>query len=213
MPGTILDCGRRVALLGIVGLGALLACSDPPSVEPYYLYNGSPVYLRTNATRITIQADSAALPTLAAVAGVTVDSVTSWYAGPSHWIVWLAAGTSTNAALTAARWLRRAPSIQFASNAYDVPGAPAQCPPMMLVNRLIVAFKAGTTASQIATVLERYGLEGSRDRYIDTWWVVHYPLASPYTPLEVSVTVYRDPYVEWADPDRVDCLTNARTRG
>jgi hypothetical protein len=193
-----------------------VGCSDlnapplqlEPQSTPFYLYQGNPIYLGVDSLRLTVEADAARLANVAAlqqVLGVTVDSVTMLSPVINNWVLWLHASTSAAAAVEAARRLRAASFARFASNAYYVPDATPSCA-LLLVNRLAVRYRPGTTEQQIADLHQRNGLVlERRPSGAMTSWLLRYPVRSRYTPLEVAAALYRHPYVEWADPDMISC--------
>jgi hypothetical protein len=169
---------------------------------PFYWYQDTTrIYLRADSTRFTIEADSTALPALSAslsTTGVTVDAATAMVIAEGHWVLTLHTGTSATAAVAAAHALRGRTDVRFASNAYLPAQQPTSCT-SLLVNRLIV---------RIAAFHERagFGVVRSPSGAWSRYWVLRYPPGSPFTPLEIAAAVYHHPYVEWADPDRTDCI-------
>jgi hypothetical protein len=205
----------RVCLLVLI-CGAL-GCTEPDpadlSIEtqatPFYLYQGEPVYLRISPTSLTVAADSSTLPALTAslaVIGVVVDSSRAMGTMVGHWILWLHPGTSIAAAATAAQTLRRQAGVTFASNTYLYGTPPTECT-LWLINRLDVKYRASTSREQIIALHQRAGLlvEIEASGLARPAWRLRYPAGKPYTPLEITVAIYRHPYVEWAAADMVGC--------
>ncbi|MEK7667650.1 MAG: hypothetical protein AAB409_03290 [Gemmatimonadota bacterium] len=131
-----------------------------PQAKPFYWYQDTVrIYLRADSTRLTVEADSTALPALSAslsTLGVTVDAATAMVVAEGHWVLSLHAGTSPTAAVTAARALRLRTDVRFASNAYLFAQQPAACT-LLLVNRLVVRYKASVATHRIAALHERAG--------------------------------------------------------
>jgi len=179
-----------------------------PQATPFYWYQDTTrIYLRADSTRLTIEADSTVLPALSAslsTVGVTVDAATAMVIAEGHWVLTLHPGTSATAAVAAARALRGRTDVRFASNAYLPAQQPTSCT-SLLVNRLIVMYKASVTTNRIAAFHERAGFDVVRSPSgaWSPYWVLRYPPGSPFTPLEIAAAVYHHPYVEWADPDIV----------
>lgn len=123
--------GHRTVLPSAVVVSCLLAagCTGPdiaqleivPQATPFYWYQDTVrIYLRADSTRLTVDADSAALPALSAslsAIGVTVDATTAMVVAERHWVLSLHPGTSPTAAVAAAGALRRRTDVRFASNA------------------------------------------------------------------------------------------------
>ena len=198
----------------VLAFGTTLACNGSSWFalqvpdRPYYLYNGAAIYLNYNTTRITVEADSAFVPQLPADAGVAVDSVTSWHAARNHWVIWLSPGLSPGAAFHAAQQLRSTPSVQFGSNAYDVPDLIPVCT-LLLNNTLGVKFKSGVTSSQINDLLQQLHTSGQPDRYDSSIWLLRYPIGLREPPLQLANDLYHNPLVEFAEADWVGCISPA----
>lgn len=218
---TVAPRGHRPLLPSAVVVSCLLAagCTGPdvaqleiiPQAPPFYWYQDTVrIYLRADSTRLTVEADSAALPALSAslsTIGVTVDATTAMGVAERHWVLTLHPGTSPTAAVTAARALRLRTDVRFASNAYLPAQQPTSCT-LLLVNRLVVRYKASVAAHQIAALHQHagFGVERSPSGVSSPFWVLRYPTGSPYTPLEIAAALYHHPYVEWADPDMRGCI-------
>ncbi len=199
------------ALLGLAGaLGACGGATGPADAiarqrEPFYYYEGTPVPLVVDATRLTLEMDGAPAPAVraaVAAAGVRPDSVTPMPQAAAHWVAWLDAGTSAAAAERAAAALRHAPGVAFASAAYRTRGGTCT---MLLVNTLAVLFRPDATREQVAALNARVGTTPAPREYLG-FTALRYPAGSDYTPLEVAAFYDRHPLVRWADADRVDCL-------
>ena len=210
----------RPLLLSVVVSSLLAAgCTGPDVAQleiglqatPFYWYQDTTrIYLRADSTRLTVEAESAALSALSAslaTLDVTVDAATAMGVAEGHWVLSLHPGTSQTAAVAAARALRLRTDVRFASNAYLLAQQPTSCT-LLLVNRLVVMYKASVATHQIAAFHERagFGVERSPSGAWSPYWVLRYPSGSPYTPLEIAAAVYHHPYVEWADPDMVGCI-------
>lgn len=197
----------RLSLLTLLVVGA--GCSSPtePAVriarqaEPFYYYLGRPIALRVDSTRLTV-ATTLPMPRAArdmlAPAGVRVDSAGPM-GEPEHWVVWLAPRTSPAQAARAAVLLRVAEGVTFASTGYRLAEGGA---PLLLVNRLGVQFKAGTTRAERERLNSAVGMSEDRLALDGVWWL-RYPPHSAYTPLEIAAFYDRHPLVAWADPDKM----------
>jgi hypothetical protein len=215
----------RAAFLGAATVLAVVwcllaaGCTGPdmaqleivPQATPFYWYEDTTrIYLRTDSSRLTVEAESTTLPALSAslsTLGVTVDTATAMGIAAGHWVLSLHPGTSPTAAVAAARALRLRSDVRFASNAYLSAQQPASCT-KLLVNRFAVQYKASVATERIVAFQERagFGVERSPSGAWSPYWVLRYPVGSPYTPLEIVAAVYHHPYVEWADADRTDCI-------
>jgi hypothetical protein len=208
LPAVVVSCllaagctGPDIAQLEIV-----------PQATPFYWYEDTTrISLRTDSSRLTVEADSITLPALSAALsslGVTVDTVTAMVVVAGHWVLSLHPGTSPTAAAAAARALRLRPDVRFASTAYLSARQPTSCA-VLLVNRLAVMYKPSVAIDRIAAFQERAGFGAVRTPSgpASPYWLLRYPAGSPYTPLEIVAAVYHHPYVEWADADKVGCFS------
>lgn len=191
---------------------ALAACDNPlgpdgiaPQGVPFYYYENEKIYLRVEPTRLTAvpetAGDTVTLRTALSQAGVAVDSIRPLWM-ENHWFIHLAPGTSARRAESAARQLRLNAGVRFASAVYRVRNS--DCP-LYMVNRLVVRFRAGADADQIARLNASTGV---RNEQVQPWGTLYeYPADMAATPLELAAHYYRQRIVDWAEADRIDgCL-------
>lgn len=199
----------RRALLPLLAIALAAGCSASigprTAIEhqtvPFYYYDGRPIYLRVDPARLTV-ATTLPMPEAArevlAAGGIAMDSATH-LAVPDHWVIWLAQHTTTAQAVKAAELLRQANGFAFASNAYrTVDGDDG----MLLVNTLVVDFTERASAEDIARLAAITGT-AVKGRTLTGGFLYAYPPHSEYTPLEIAAYYYRQPVVEWADPDKI----------
>lgn len=208
---------RPDALMALAVAAALASCGDPlgPEVDrqetPFYYYQDQKIYLRVYPTRLTVvpevQADTARIRALLTERDVPVDSIRAMHV-PGHWFVHLPSGTSASGAEGAARALRLAEGVRFASAAYQEIGV--DCP-LFLVNRLIVRFRPDAAPAAIERLNRASGV---RNELVDPRGIRHYayPPRMSATPLELAAHYHRQPITEWAEADRIDsCLRFAKS--
>ncbi len=192
----------------------LSACLDPDDsiptqAEPFYYASGMPVYLQVKPTRLSIETDQAPLPLVSSglgPLGVRVDSITRFYVTANHWLVWLHPGLGIRQAEDAAAALRRTTGIAFASSVYQTRGGGCD---ITLVNRLVVKFRSDASAQAITALNARLGTRERPEGSIIGDRRLRYPVGSRNTPLEIAAYYDRHPLVEWADPDKMGCITLA----
>lgn len=200
------SCGLALLLLAA---GALAGCTEMltgrAESEPFYYYAGQRIALRVDDSRLTVALDPAVgeprIGQVLAANGIVVDSVRALWM-EDHYVVHLPAGRSPAAVERAARALRLADGVAFASAVYDT--GEAACP-LLLVDRLAVQFGASATAAEISALNaakgvrdEQVGLMGTRS--------YRYPLRLSETPLELAASYYRNALVDWAQPDWISCM-------
>jgi hypothetical protein len=207
---------RQLETAFVVAALVATGCQEPHVAElrietqsdPFYWYQDTRIFLRIDPRALTVVADSARIPVLAASlenVGVHVDSVTPFGGGPRRWVLWLHAGTTPASAEAAARALRRRSSVAFVSNTYvgdggvPAPGRPACM--LQLIDDVALRYRESTTPEQIAAFQQRAGLSVLRagDRVYAT--VLTYPTRTQFTPLEIAAAIDRHPFVEWASPN------------
>lgn len=214
---SLLRASARASLTAACGLvlaGAAASCADlaGPDVDrqssPFYYYEGEKIYLQVIPTVLTavpeVAGDTARLRGVLADRGIAPDSMRPLQIGvPGHWLLHLPRETSARTAENAARALRLAQGVGFASAAYTP--REAYCP-LYLIDRLAVQFRAAADSGAIARLNAATGVRGETR---EVWGARTYqfPADLAATPLELAAHYYRHPLVQWAEADRVTtCL-------
>ena len=169
---------------------------------PFYYYDGEPIFLRLDPTRIVVATDT----TLRAaevgaralgVAGVPVDSATRLAGVPGYAVLYLPRGTSPGAAAAARARLRRDRRFTFVSPAYRTARHGGD---LLLINRVMVRFRPGVIPPLAHVVAASVG---ARAGQATAWPVYYLECFRGADPLRVAAALYKHPLVEWADVDRV----------
>ena len=196
---------QRVCLVGVLLLSAA-ACNDRPvmpeepsmALRPFYYYQGEPVYLTVDPTRIVVAGDEVlvrnAVANTARGLGLGADVASLWR---DHLIVRLS-GSSAYQAERMVNRLWQDSVVEFASKTYRTEeGGHAFVP----VNRVDVFFRSGAS-SQIAALIESYDLSVIREPQPDFGFFTYafkYPRGAD--PLIIAQQLQNEEAVEWAAPD------------
>lgn len=174
--------------------------------RPFYYYQGDPVYLVAQPSRLVVySAEANAVPTARAILGalgVSVQSVTALPQAPGHFILQLGQ-EDPGAMAVAITGFRRNPAFGFVLPVYRGEVVPGEA---VFLNRVNVKFRDGTARVQIDSVVRAIGGSIVREPQSDsgqpTYWI-SYPRDTTVEPLAIAALLDRHPLVEWADPDKV----------
>ncbi|MBW3572560.1 MAG: S8 family serine peptidase [Gemmatimonadetes bacterium] len=215
-------CNRWMALALALAAGTS-ACSDmeppmepgdpsqavsdggPSDETPFYYHQGERILLDVEPTELVV---ASRLPNAAAAAGevlaglgITPLSNLQLPQAAGHVLITLPASTSRARALEARDRLRQDARFQFAAVGYRTRGARAQ---MLLLNRVGVSFREGTSRAEIQAIAARFGTRIIREpdpsKGAFSYWLEYGPQTDP---LAVAAALDRHPKVAWADPDNV----------
>ncbi|MCH8812945.1 MAG: hypothetical protein IID07_14045 [Gemmatimonadetes bacterium] len=198
---------QKACLVGVFLLSAA-ACSDradspvAPALQvpdrPFYYYQGEPVYLTVDPTRIIVQGDEVpvrnAVADAARAVGLGADVISSIR---DHRIVALN-GSSADQADRMVNRLRQDSRVEFASKTYRTEDGGHSFQPL---NRIDVAFESGAS-TQIAALIERYNLSVIREPQPGSGffaYVFAYPREAD--PIIVAQRLHDEEGVEWAAMD------------
>jgi hypothetical protein len=206
--------------LAVVTLLGALGCSDGTGPDdaiarqatPFYYYEKRPIYLTVDPRRVSVEVTGDA-PTVVRAAlaarGIAVDSLTAIGQRPTLRLAWLGGPSSARTATAAAAALRLTDGVTFASATYfprDGDATLRACP-LVLLNRLAVAFRSDARAADIDALNARVGTTRSPDQFVALpAAALSYPVHSTYTPLEIAAYYERSSLVDWADADRTSCV-------
>src|SRR4051812_8251621 len=179
--------------------------SGPTDEEPFYYYEGSRVMLDVVPSELVV---ASRLPDAAAAArevlaglGITPAAEVKLPQAGDHFLIILPPSTSRTRALEARERLRHDARFQFASVGYRTRGESAQ---VLLLNRVAVSFREGTSRGEIDAIAAQFGARVIREkdpaRGSFHYWLEYGPRTDPLT---VAAALYRHREVEWADPDKV----------
>lgn len=177
----------------------------PSDEEPFYYHQGERVLLDVEPSELVV---ASRLPDAAAAArevlaglGITPAAEAELIQAAGHRVITLPAGTPRARALEARNRIRQDARFQFAAVGYRTRGERAQ---VLLLNRVVVSFKAGTSRSEIQALAAQLGTRVVREpapsRGAFHYWLEYGPNTDP---LAVAAALDRHPKVEWADPDKV----------
>lgn len=181
-----------------------LATQQAPLVDarPYYLYQGQPVYLEVDPTRLTVsgpqEVSEEGLRASLASMGQSDARLERLPLESNAFMVHLAKGASVREAQQAAAALRREGRHRFVSNVYRWQEDGGE---VILHDRLVVHLKAGAGAQDIERLNRELGTQvlrapqGGSQEYL-----LSYP--EGVEPLAFAQQVGRRPEVEWVDPDK-----------
>jgi subtilisin family serine protease len=183
----------------------------PDAARPFYYHEGMPVELELDPTRLVVevshQATVAQLADRARAAALQMRSARPLSQAAGHWLLQLSEGTPREAVLRATDNLRTSAGARFVGNAYRARSAPLMAyedEGIVLINRLVVRFKDGTSRSEIERLNGTLGTRILREPQPDSgrfvFWLSYPPAGDP---LRVAATYDRHPLVEYADPDKV----------
>ncbi len=197
-------------MLLVTACGGEPAGSPPAAVQqeqrvgaqPYYLYEGKPVYLEVDPTRLTVSGPEALTePELHASlsrAGLKEARVERMPLQSRSFTVRLASGTPAHEAQRLAEALRREGRHEFVANAYRGKEDGGE---VTLHNRLVVHLKEEAGDGAIDRLARELGMRvlhgplGGAPEYVLT-----YPRG--VDPLAFALEVGQRPEVEWVDPDK-----------
>ncbi|HYO58414.1 S8 family serine peptidase [Archangium sp.] len=206
----------RLLTCALTALAA--ACGDPAELaepqalatysasltdsRPHYLYQGQPVYLDVEPTRLTVsgarEVSEKALRASLSNAGLGDARLERMPLEPNAFTVHLAKSSSAREAQQAAVALRREGRHGFVANVYRWQEDGSE---VILHNRLVVRLKAGAGTGAIERLNRELGTQllrapqGGSQEYL-----LSYP--EGVDPLAFAQTVGRRPEVEWVDPDK-----------
>lgn len=183
--------------------------------DPFYYYQGQPVYLDLDPTRLviasTLPSPETTITDVVGNVGLQVSSVTRLTQMRDHWLVRLPDATARTQAATARKQLETVASVTFASNAYTTRDEGHD---VLLLDRLTVRFKDEVTRVQVHSLNAAFGTSilrpPSPDSGFTAYWLT-YPRGAD--PLKVAAQFSRNPLVAWADPDKVSDETLATMSG
>jgi subtilisin family serine protease len=217
---------RALSILQVVMVGALVsfvACEPAPepasgphinaavqpqdSTKPFYYYQGVPVYLNRDVSRLVVASSSLVLSSDVNSAltqlGVPTQRIDVLPQAAGHWLVYLAPGTTAETTLAATRRLKADSRFEFASTAFKTIEGNAD---VALLNRLAVQFRPGVSQAAIDSLNGAMGTHVIRpprpDSGFGEYWLA-YPPGASVDPLAVAAAYDRSPLVVWADPDKL----------
>ncbi len=169
---------------------------------PYYIYDGQPVYLDVDPSRLTVVTHRAVsektLRASLSAVGFNEARLESVSMDSDAFIVHLPQETSPRDAIDAAKALREDGLYSFVANTYR---AQESGDAIVLHNRLVVHLKDGAGSEVIARLNRELGTrllqepQGGSEEYI-----LAYP--SGVDPLSFALLCAEQPEVEWVDPDK-----------
>lgn len=202
----------RLFLCALVSLIAACAdLSEPESSQqqassfksvPYYTYEGNPIYLNIDASRVTLSAVPGVAhdrirASLLAV-GLDRAELKSSLAQSAAFELILPGTPSVEDAVAAATRLRGDRTFAFVANTYRTQEAGEA---VVLHNRLVVHLRDGAGAGAIERLDRELGtrlIRGPRGAFDE--YVLAYP--PDVDPLAFALTVAEQPEVAWVDPDK-----------
>lgn len=198
--------GLAAAFVAVLLAGA--ACTDvagpriPTQDRPFYYYNDQPVYLEVQGSILTVATlddGEGAIAAVLAAAGVAADSITRMPQATydPHWMVNLAAGQDAE---TAARALRLAAGVAFASAGYRLAEGDSE---LYLLNRFCAEYEEGATDEEIARLKASIGAEDDPSLQSSFMDCMLYPMGADRTPLEIAAWYHDRSIVRYAEPDKV----------
>lgn len=204
----------------VLALLIFAACTGPDDPIPYqtqpgYYYGPGQgfVALTVEPRVLVVEADEPVAPLVAPAlraAGLTVDSISPLYI--QHWLIWVPAGTTTDAANLGARRLRLTPGVRFAATGFHHPGD-LRCT-LFLVNSLVVNYNASATPAVMAALNARTGMRRRPDPQGDGYpWLLSYPAGTAHSPLDIAAYYALQLGVDWAEPDMVACINRNPSAG
>lgn len=199
---TIAACSDQLRPALAPDVGAQLSQSG---AQPFYYYQGQPIYLQADATRIVVETTepsaSAAARSALAPLGVAPEEGGIIGQSTSHHRILRLAGATLQTVERALQVLRADGRFTFASHIYKTQEGGHL---MMPLNRLAVRFRRGVTAQQVDSINRALGTRTISPPVPDSGylsWRIGYPVAAD--PLVIAQTLYRSPLVEWADPEAI----------
>jgi subtilisin family serine protease len=202
---TLSGCDRPADPLAPPGSRAARAGAGA-SPHPFYYYQGEPVYLDADPTRIVVATHGApadAARQVLATLGITATPSPLPQAA-DHWLLTLPGGTDRAVAEQARARLRSDGRFAFVSEAFKAPAW--NDADVILVDRLVVRFKDGVSPAQVDSINAALGTRVIRPPRPDSGYkdyLLAYPERADADPLEVAAILDRHPLVAWADPDKV----------
>jgi hypothetical protein len=204
---------RHFSLFICVLVSLIAACADlsDPGVSrqqeflfkgaPYYTYEGNPIYLNIDPSRVTLSISSgvAAGRIRASLSAAGLDGA-EMKASPvqSETLdVILPGKPSVEDAVAAVTRLRRDSTFAFVANTYRTQEAGEA---VVLHNRLVVHLQDGAGAGAIERLDRELGAWPIRGQGNSDEYVLAYPLG--VDPLAFALTVAEQPEVAWVDPDK-----------
>lgn len=182
-----------------------VAAGGPSDETPFYYHQGERILLDVEPTELVVasriaDAGAAAREVLASL-GVTPVSELQLPQAAGHVLLTLPASTSRARALEARDRVRQDARFQFAAVGYRTRGDRAQ---VLLLNRVGVSFREGTSRPEIHAIAARAGArivrEPNPSKGAFSYWLEYGPGTDP---LAVAAALDRHPDVAWADPDKV----------
>ncbi|WP_420129491.1 S8 family serine peptidase [Longimicrobium sp.] len=201
-------CADRGAPLEPAEAGAAALNAAPSDTEPFYYYQGERVLLDAEPSELVVvsrQPDgAAAVRQVLAELGITPGGDRELPQAAGHRVITLPASTTRARALEARERLRKDPRFEFASVGYRTRAGGGK---VLLLNRVAVRFREGTSRGEIASIAARVGARVAREPNPSRGALSHWLEYGPGTdPLRVAAALDRHPQVEWADPDKVSDL-------
>lgn len=211
----------RVLMLGMSA--AFVACELAPerasgphisaavqpqdSAKPFYYYQGVPIYLNRDVSRVVVVsselASSSAVMSALTQLRLPAQGIDVLPQAAGHWLVHLTPGTVAETTLAATGRLKADPRFEFASTAFRTVEGNAD---VVLVNRLAVRFRPGVTQASIDSLNSAMGTRVIRpprpDSGFGEYWLA-YPKGPTVDPLAIAAAYDRNALVAWADPDKV----------
>lgn len=227
----LLPLDLRAALASVLVVGAFVSACEPgperavghdseisarPSAlpdarQPFYYYQGSPVELQLDPTRLVVEVPGATtigeVTGLVQAAGVEIQEATALPQIRGHWLLRLPSAISPAALLRVTQSLRDGARARFVGNAYHA-GTMSRTGyrgnGIVLINRLVVRFRPGVSPAQIDSLNAALGTTVLREPAPDSgrfvFWL-SYPSAAE--PLRIAAVYDRHASVEYADPDKI----------
>jgi subtilisin family serine protease len=182
-----------------------LSSAAPSDDQPFYYHQGERVMLDVETTELVV---ASRLPGAAAVArevlagmGITPTGDAELPQAAGHRLITLPASTPRTSAVAARERLRQDTRFQFAVLGYRTRAEGAR---VLLLNRVAVRFRDGTSRGEIESIATRLGTRVVREpnpaRGALDYWLEYGPRTDP---LAVAAALDRHPRVAWADPDKV----------